>query len=50
MGCRLIQASGGLLQLEAALMRQDNAQDPLKRAIEAVDAARKRYRENNKLS
>jgi hypothetical protein len=45
MGCRLIQASGGLLQLEAALMRQDNAQDPLKRAVEAVDAARKRYRE-----
>jgi hypothetical protein len=49
MGCRLIQASGGLLQLEAALMRQDNAQDPLKRAVEAVDAARKRYRENYNL-
>lgn len=49
LGCRLVQASGGLLQLEAALMREDNAQEQVKRSIDALDGARTRYRENYNL-
>lgn len=49
MGCRLIQASGGMLQLEAALERQDSPADALKRALDGIEAARQRYRANYNL-
>jgi len=49
MGCRLVQASGGLLPLEAALMREDSPKDQIQKSLEAIDSARKRYRENYNL-
>ncbi len=47
MGCRLLQASAGMLQLETLLERQDNTSEQLKRALEGIANARQRYVANN---
>lgn len=49
LGCRLVQASGSLLQLETALMREDSPKDQIQKNLDAIDSARKRYRENYNL-
>ncbi|MBK7478128.1 MAG: S46 family peptidase [Haliscomenobacter sp.] len=48
-GCRLIQASAGLLQLESLLMREDNPADQIKRAMDGLENARQRYQTNYNL-
>lgn len=47
MGCRLLQASIGLLQLETLLERQDNTSEQLKRSLDGIAVARQRYVANN---
>jgi len=47
LGCRLLQAASGMLQLETLLERQDDVAEQLKRSLDGIASARQRYVANN---